>query len=419
MSFHNSSIKIGGFSMIHDDILKGIIKTNNSKIVLIVLDGVGDIRNPSYHNKTPLEYAKTPNLDNLTSHSVVGRLIPVSYGITPGSGPGHLGLFGYDPMKVSIGRGVLEAVGLGLNIKDGDVAARCNFATMDDEGRIIDRRAGRIPTEKTIELCNILKNIKEIDGVEIIIEPGEGHRFVAIFRSKDKRIGSMINDTDPQVEGKPPLKANGSNPPSQFLADVVNKFLDKGFKLLQDFKKTNAFLTRGFSSKPDVLSIREKYMMEAAAIASYPMYRGIASLLGMKLLPAPDSIEGLFEAYKTYRQKYDFFFIHVKGTDQAGEDGDFDGKVSCIEKVDRALPVLLENRPDVIAITGDHSSPCSMRSHSFHPVPVLINSPFSGRDDVLCFHENAFNCGGLGFFESKYLMTLLLANAKKLNKFGA
>ncbi len=405
--------------MNHDDILKSIIKTNNSKIVLIVLDGVGDIRNPDFHNKTPLEYAKTPNLDNLTANSIVGRLIPVSYGITPGSGPGHVGLFGYDPMEVSIGRGVLEAVGLGLELKDGDVAARCNFATIDNHGKIIDRRAGRIPTERTVELCMILRDIKEIDGVEIIIEPGEGHRFVTIFRSNHTKIGPLINDTDPQVEGKSPLKAIGGDTPSQFLAGVVNKFISQGTELLKEFKSTNAILTRGFSSKPDILSIREKYMMEAAAIAAYPMYRGIASLLGMKLLPAPDSIEGLFETYKNNRQKYDFFFIHVKGTDQAGEDGDFEGKVSCIEKVDGALPILLEHQPDVIAITGDHSTPCSMRAHSFHPVPVLINSPFSGRDDVVFFHENAFNSGGLGFFESKYLMSLLLANGKRLNKFGA
>ncbi|SHK18138.1 2,3-bisphosphoglycerate-independent phosphoglycerate mutase [Paramaledivibacter caminithermalis] len=405
--------------MNHEDILQNIVKCNNSKIVLIVLDGVGDIRNRDYNYKTPLEYAKTPNLDKLASESVVGRMIPVSLGITPGSGPGHIGLFGYDPTKITIGRGVLEAVGLGLNLHDGDVAARCNFATISADGKIIDRRARRIPTEKTIELCNILKSIKSIDGVEIIIEPGEGHRFVTIFRSRDKEIDSLIDDTDPQVEGKPPLKAKGHNEASIFLASVVNKFIKKGFELLSSYPSTNGFLTRGFSKKPDILSMRKKYCLESAAIAAYPMYRGIASLLGMKLLSAPNSIEGLFETYIENKQKYDFFFIHVKGTDQAGEDGNFESKVNCIEKVDRALNTLLKNRPDVIAITGDHSSPCSMRSHSFHPVPVLLNSQFSGRDDVVCFHENACNVGGLGFFKSKYLMTLLLANAKRLNKFGA
>jgi len=210
--------------MNHDEVLNSLVKTNNSKIVLLVMDGIGDIRNKEYNFKTPLEYAKTPNLDMLASQSVLGRMIPVSYGITPGSGPGHIGLFGYDPMDITIGRGVLEAVGLGLELQKGDVAARCNFATVNSEGRITDRRAGRIPTEKTVELCNILESIKEIDGVEIIIKPGTGHRFVVIFRSKDKKIDALINDTDPQSEGKLPLKAEGENEDSKFLASVVNKF---------------------------------------------------------------------------------------------------------------------------------------------------------------------------------------------------
>ncbi len=405
--------------MNHDNILNEVIKSNNSKIALIVLDGIGDIRNKDYNYKTPLEYAKTPNIDKLVMDSVTGRMHSVSYGITPGSGPGHIGLFGYDPMNVMIGRGVLETVGLGIELEDGDVAARCNFATIDDEGIITDRRAGRISTEKTVTLCNILSSIKEIDGVEIIIHPGKGHRFVAIFRSKDKNISSHINDTDPQAEGKLPLKAKGNDPESEYLASIVNKFIARGYELLKNESPANAFLTRGFSSKPDLPGMRKKYLLESAAIASYPMYRGIASLLGMKLLKAPTSIEGLFQTYLENRQKYDFFFIHVKGTDQAGEDGDFESKVDCIETVDKALPILLKHSPDVICITGDHSSPCSMRSHSFHPVPVLINSEFSGRDNIVHFDENSCNNGGLGFFKSKYLMTLLLANAKRLNKFGA
>ncbi|QEK13178.1 2,3-bisphosphoglycerate-independent phosphoglycerate mutase [Crassaminicella thermophila] len=405
--------------MNYEQIIKSTIKSNNSKIILLVLDGVGDIRSPKFKDKTPLEYAHTPNLDKLAKESVVGRLHPVLPGITPGSGPGHVGLFGYDPMNLTIGRGVLEAVGIGFQLKSYDVAARCNFATMNENGIITDRRAGRIPTELTIELCNTLKSIKEIDGVEIIIKPGKGHRFVTVFRSKDKEIGSYINDTDPLTEGKAPLPAHGKNPPSQFLANVINKFIKEGYALIKDKHPANAFLMRGIASKPKLPTMREKYLLESAAIATYPMYRGIASLLGMTLLPAPDSIEGLFETYVSNKQKYDFFFIHVKGTDQAGEDGDFESKVSCIEKVDKALPIILENKPDVLAITGDHSSPCAMRSHSWHPIPLLIHGQFSGRDDVKFFNENACNNGGLGFFESKYLMGLLLANAKRLDKFGA
>lgn len=405
--------------MNYEQIIQDTVTSNNSKIVLLVLDGLGDIRNPKFGNQTPLEYAHTPNLDTLAAKSCVGRSFPVGLGITPGSGPGHLGLFGYDPMNIMIGRGVLEAVGIDFKLQDNDIAARCNFATMNENGLITDRRAGRISTEVSTKLCSILKKIKEIDGVEIIIKPGKGHRFVTIFRSKDKKIDALINDTDPLAEKKAPLPAKGQNPSSQFLASVINKFIEKGYDLLKDQHPANAFLLRGIAKRPNLPSMRDKYLLESAAIATYPMYRGIASLLGMSLLPAPDSIEGLFRTYIENRQKYDFYFIHVKGTDQAGEDGDFESKVSCIEKVDKALPILLENKPDVLAITGDHSSPCPMRSHSWHPVPVLIHSQFSGIDDVTRFHENACNNGGLGFFESKYLMGLLLANAKRLDKFGA
>lgn len=405
--------------MNYDQIIQHTIKKNNSKIVLIVMDGIGDIRNPRYQNKTPLEYAHIPNLDKLAKESCLGRTYPILPGITPGSGPGHLGLFGYDPINTIIGRGVLEAVGIEFPLESKDVAARCNFATINDKGLVTDRRAGRIPTETTIELCNILSTIKEINGVEIIIKPGKAHRFVTIFRSKEKEIGSLIHDTDPLEEGKSPLLAKGKNPPSQFLAGVINEFMKRGYELLRDQHPANCFLMRGISSKPKIPSMGQKYLLESAAIASYPMYRGIASLLGMTLLPAPDSIEGLFHTYVEFKKKYDFFYIHVKGTDQAGEDGDFESKVSCIEKVDSALPIILENKPDVLAIAGDHSSPCLMRSHSWHPVPVLIHSSFSDQDDVSGFYENACNQGGLGFFESKYLMGLLLAHAKRLDKFGA
>lgn len=405
--------------MNYDEIITSTVKKNNSKIVLLVLDGLGDIRHPKYKNKTPLEYAKTPNLNKLATQSVVGRTYPILPGITPGSGPGHLGLFGFDPKTVTIGRGVLESIGIGIDLQDGDVACRCNFATMDDQGFIIDRRAGRISTKLCENLCSSLREITEIDGVDIIIKAGEGHRFVTVFRSKEKEIGSLINDTDPLVEGKPIISARGKNPPSQFLASIINKFIDRGNQILKDKHPANSFLMRGISSMPRIASFRDRYLLESAAIASYPMYRGIASMLGMKLLPAPDSIEGLFKTYVEEKRKYDFFFIHVKGTDQAGEDGDFESKVNCIENVDRSLPLFLENKPDVLAITGDHSTPCLMRSHSFHPVPTLIHSQYSDIDDVKEFHENACNLGGLGFFESKYLMGLLLAHAKRLNKFGA
>jgi 2,3-bisphosphoglycerate-independent phosphoglycerate mutase len=400
-----------------DNILEGLIKENNSKMVMVVMDGLGDIRSPGFDNKTPLEYANTPNIDALTRESVCGRHIPVLPGITPGSGPGHLGIFGYDPLEVVIGRGVLEAVGLGVALKHNDVAARANFATLDSDGLIADRRAGRIPTEKTTQLCGILSQIKEIDGVEIIIEPGKGHRFVVILRGDN--LNPAIYDTDPQNEGLAPLKAREQKEEAAYTAGIINKFLDKARNLIKDQHPANGILLRGISARPKIPGFKEKYKLEAAAIASYPMYRGIADLLGMTLLTAPDSIEGLFKTYIEFHNKYDFFFIHVKGTDQAGEDGEFLTKVSVIEKVDKALPILLDKRPSVLAITGDHSSPCPMRSHSWHPVPVLVNSRFSGADDAVRFTENQCNIGGLGFFESKHLMPLLLSNALRLDKYGA
>jgi 2,3-bisphosphoglycerate-independent phosphoglycerate mutase len=400
-----------------DRILEELIKQNNSKIAMVVMDGLGDVPGSDYGNKTPLEYAKTPNLDALAAQSICGRHIPVSPGITPGSGPGHLGIFGYDPIDTVIGRGVLETVGLGVRLEHGDVAARANFATLDDNGIITDRRAGRISNEKNRELCNMLKGIEEIDGVKITVEAGKGHRFVVVFRGRD--LNPAISDTDPQDEGMAPLSAMPQKEEARFTAQVVNKFVDRARNIIKDQHPANGVLLRGFSSRPRISGFKEKYKLEAAAIATYPMYRGIADLLGMSLLPAPDSIEGLFETYIEYHNKYDFFFIHVKGTDQAGEDGDFETKVEVIEKVDKALPILMAKKPNVLCITGDHSSPCELRAHSWHPVPVLINSPFCGADDTTRFTENQCNKGGLGFFESRQLMTLLLANARRLDKYGA
>jgi len=400
-----------------DNLMQELLKTNNSKIVMVVMDGLGDISNKEYDKKTPLEYAKTPNLDAIVKDSVCGRHIPVLPGITPGSGPGHLGIFGYDPVSCTIGRGVLETVGLGIELNHSDVAARCNFATLDENGIITDRRAGRIPTEKCEQLCDILKQIKEIDGVQIIVQPGKGHRFVVVFKGPD--LNEAIKDTDPQHEGYSPLKAEAAKEEAQFTANIINKFVEKAAQLIKDERPANGILMRGFSSRPRIPSFKEKYKLEAAAIATYPMYRGIADLMGMTLLPAPDTIDGLFETYIEYHNKYDFFFIHVKGTDQAGEDGDFPAKVGTIEKVDKALPILMKKKPNVLAVTGDHSSPCPLRSHSWHPVPTLINSEFCGTDDTVRFTENQCNIGGLGFFESKYLMTLLLANARRLDKYGA
>ncbi|MCG8481698.1 MAG: 2,3-bisphosphoglycerate-independent phosphoglycerate mutase [Clostridia bacterium] len=405
--------------MTYDQIIKSHVVNNNSKIVLMILDGLGDLPHPDYGNKTPLEYAKTPNLDRLAKASILGRCCPIFPGITPGSGPAHLAVFGYDPIKNQIGRGILEASGLSMKLKSNEVAARSNFASMNDEGIITDRRAGRIGDDKADALCEVLCSIKEIDGVKIKIKPGKEHRFVTVFSPTDKEIGALITDTDPLHEGHPINKAEGKNPASKYLAEIINKFTHEGIKLLKDEFPANAFLMRGLSSKPRILSIKNKYKLEAAAIAAYPMYRGIASLLGFTVLDPSESIEGLFNIYHDSFNKYDFFFIHIKGTDKAGEDGDFISKTECIEKADKALPILLDEKPDVLCITGDHSTPALMHAHSWHPVPVLVHGRYSGGDDAKRLTERECIKGGLGYMESKYLMGILLANAGRLKKFGA
>ena len=405
--------------MIYEEIIKDHILTNNSKIVLIIMDGLGDIPHPDFENKTPLEYAATPNLDDLTKSSMLGRISPILPGITPGSGPAHLAIFGYDPLQQQIGRGVLEALGLDMKLKSNDIAARSNFATIDSKGIIKDRRAGRISDDKGDALCELISSINEINGIKIKIKPGKEHRFVTVFSSEANELGSLVSDTDPLHDDLPIQKAVGNNKNSQYLADAINTFTEKSLELLKNEHPANAVLMRGLSSRPRILSMRDKYKLEAAAIAAYPMYRGIASLLGFSILPSAESIEELFEIYHKHSNKYDYFYIHIKGTDKTGEDGDFLGKAKCIEKVDKALPILLKNRPDVLCITGDHSSPALMHSHSWHPVPVLIHSKFCGSDASKRFTEIESTIGGLGDFESKYLMGLLLANAGRLQKFGA
>ena len=405
--------------MDYDEIITKHIISNNSQIVLLILDGLGDLPNPKYNNKTPLEYAKTLNLDALVKESVLGRITPILPGITPGSGPAHLGLFGYDPLKNEIGRGVLEAIGLGVELKGNEVAARSNFASIKNDLTVMDRRAGRIDDSKGDMLCEALSAIKEIDGVKIKIKPGKEHRFVTIFCPNEKEIGSSISDTDPQKNGMKILRAVGKNAPSKYLAEIVNKFTEKSIEILKDEHPANGILLRGFSSKPRIMSIADKYKLSGAAIAEYPMYRGLASLLGFKLLPLADSIERLFDCYSENQNKYNFFFIHVKGTDKAGEDGDFISKVKCIEEVDKQIPKLISGKVDVLCITGDHSSPALMGAHSWHPVPLLIKGKYCGADRTSRFTENECIMGGIGTIESKYLMGILLANGGKMKKFGA
>jgi 2,3-bisphosphoglycerate-independent phosphoglycerate mutase len=402
-----------------DNLIERLIAQNNQKILLLVMDGVGDIPHKDFGKKTPLEYAITPNIDKLARDSVMGRMIPVLPGVTPGSGPGHLGLFGYDPLQYQIGRGMLEALGLSIDIKDGDIAMRCNFASADDNGIITDRRAGRISTDKCEELCSLIGDaIKEIDGVQIIIRPSLQHRFVVVFRGKN--LCDMLTDSDPLSEGKEPLAVSALDEKAEFTAKVANQFYQGVRSVIKDLKPANSILMRGFSARPRIPTMMDRFKLNSVCLATYPMYKGLSKLVGMTVIDeAGNNIEELFHKYNDLHNKYDFFFIHVKYTDSNGEDGNFVGKSKIIEEVDKALPILLEKKPNVLCITGDHSTPAAMKSHSWHHIPVMINSDYCGADGAMRFTENQCNNGGLGTFESKHLINYLLANAMRLNKYGA
>ncbi|HYE09232.1 MAG TPA: 2,3-bisphosphoglycerate-independent phosphoglycerate mutase [Patescibacteria group bacterium] len=402
-----------------EHLIEKLVVQNNQKILLLVLDGIGDIPHRDYGKRTPLEYAITPNLDKLAKDSVMGRMIPVLPGVTPGSGPGHLGLFGYDPLQYQMGRGILEAAGLNMDIKDGDIAVRCNFASADENGVITDRRAGRISTEKCEELCSLIsENIKEIDGVQIILRPSMQHRFVVVFRGQN--LCDRLTDSDPLAEGKQPIEIKALDEKAAFTAQVANKFYQEVRKVIKDLKPANSLLMRGFSVRPRIPTMMDRFKLNSVCLASYPMYKGLSKLVGMTVIDeAGKNIEELFQKYCELHNKYDFFFIHVKYTDSNGEDGNFVQKAKIIEEVDKALPILLEKKPNVLCITGDHSTPAAMKAHSWHHVPVMINSSYCGADGAMRFTENECNNGGMGNMESKYLINYLLANAMKLNKYGA
>ena len=387
-----------------------------AKLALVVLDGLGDIAPPGVDSATPLEAAHTPNLDALSKSSAQGRIVPVAPGITPGSGPGHLGLFGYDPLEYEVGRGVIEALGLGMELKAGDIAARANFCTLDAKGTVTDRRAGRIETEVCEDLCALLsKNIKKIGDTHVMIRPGKGHRFVVVFRGKG--LEGPLTDADPHREGAPIPKAvpvNAKSMKAKKTAGVVQQFYKQALPLLAKRKPANGFLMRGIAHQPDI-----RYKLRAACIAVYPIYKGLAQLVGMEKLEGPQTIVEQFVKYLEARNDYDFFFIHYKYPDMHGEDGNFEAKKQAVEEFDAALPVLLQNRPDVLAITADHSTPCPMKGHSWHPPPILLNSAFSGSDKLDRFTETGSNLGSLGVFESKYLIRQMQANARMFDKFGA
>jgi 2,3-bisphosphoglycerate-independent phosphoglycerate mutase len=405
----------GSLEIAEDLIKRGEIK--GKKLVLLVLDGVGDIRHPDNGYRTPLDEAQIPNLDGLASRSALGRIIPVDQGITPGSGPAHLGLFGYDPRVVEVGRGVMEVLGMGMELKEGDVAARANFCTVED-GKVTDRRAGRPPTEQSAEKVELLqREIPEIDDVEIIMEPGKGHRFGVIFRGTG--LSGNVSDIDPHENNEAILEAKAGDEESARMAEIANKLEKRALEVLEGGDPINGMIMRGFSGRPGLAPLQERFGLRCAAIATYPMYRGLAQLVGMDLLETGDSVEDEFQTYLDNIDDYDYFFIHVKPTDEAGEDGAHERKVDAVEAVDAKIQMLLDSEPEVLAVTGDHSTPCSMQLHSWHPVPLLLHSPRCGADGEMKFSEQHCTAGSLGILRSMYVLPLMLANAGLLDKYGA
>jgi len=397
------------------DLIKEISISSPTKIVLLVIDGLGGLPNPKT-GKTELETAGTPNLDQLANKGICGLIDPVSPGITPGSTPAHLALFGYDPLRFNIGRGVVEAMGIDFDLKPEDIAARGNFCTVDKAGLVTDRRAGRISTEKCAELCRLLDGLV-IDGVKILVQPVREHRFIAVFRGEGLEPG--VSDSDPQKVGIAPKTVTALNPQAEMTAAIANKFIAKAKVVLAKHSPANMVLLRGFSRWPGLPTMPEVYKLKPAAIAQYPMYRGLAKLVGMEVLETGTTIEDEFRTLKQNYNNYDFFFVHIKETDSAGEDGDFDRKVKIIEEIDKALPALTSLKPDVIVVTGDHSTPALLKGHSWHAVPILLYSKWCRPDRVERFSEAACILGGLGRLPATQIMPLAMANALKLAKFGA
>jgi 2,3-bisphosphoglycerate-independent phosphoglycerate mutase len=388
--------------------------STSSKIILLVLDGLGGL---PVGGMTSLEKAHTPNLDGLARKGVCGLTDPVMRGITPGSGPAHLALFGYDPLRYQLGRGILEALGSGVEVGKDDLVARGNYATLKDD-LVVDRRAGRIPTSENEELCaRVNKSLKPKPGLSVSLYPGKEHRFVVKFSGQG--LSDSLSDADPQKDHKPRVYTQPLSPEAKRTAEIVNLFLDEVTAILSDRAAANTILLRGFSKHPALPTLAGLYKLKPAAIANYPMYKGLASLAGMEVLKVGPETHELFDALETHYSAFDFFYVHFKKTDAAGEDGNYEAKIKAIEEVDAFVPRLEALKPDVLVVTADHSTPCLLKSHSWHPNPFLLVSKAALPDDVAQFAERACSRGYLGRFPSLSAMPLMLAHAGKLQKYGA
>ena len=385
-----------------------------SKILMLVVDGLGGLPHPETR-KSEMETAHIPNLDALARESVCGLTTPITPGVTPGSGPGHLALFGYDPVKYLIGRGVLEALGIGIQLESSDVAVRGNFCTVDGQGLLVDRRAGRIPASESAPLCQRLDQI-QVPGVELSVYPVQDYRFVLVLRQEG--LEADVTETDPQRTGVPPLPVKALSSSSEKTAQATNAFVAAAAEILGDRDIANMVLLRGFSRLPSLPSMGEGYRLNPAAIAAYPMYRGLANLLGMKVIPTGRAFDDELETLAQNFADHDFVFLHYKPADAAGEDGNLEAKVEALEALDSFIPRILEHEPDVLVVAGDHATPALLAAHSWHPVPFLIRSKWTRGEGVEAFSERACALGSMGHIPAVNLMLLVLAQADKLTKFG-
>jgi 2,3-bisphosphoglycerate-independent phosphoglycerate mutase len=397
------------------EFLAPLVISNTTRIVLLSLDGLGGLPRPET-GRSELETARLPHLSALAAEATCGLLRHVAPGITPGSGPGHLGLFGYDPLRFPVGRGVLEALGIEFALRAGDVAARGNFCTVDGSGLITDRRAGRIGTDECVRVTDSLRDIR-LPGVEVFVEPVKEYRFVLVLRGPG--LSGRLSETDPQVLGQAPLPVYPLDPEAGHAAELVNTFIAEARRRLAAEPRANMVLLRGFDRLPDLPRFPEVFKLRAAAIAAYPMYRGLAKLVGMDVLKTGATLADEILTLRQHWDAYDFFFVHYKDTDKAGEDGDFDAKVAALERFDTALLDIVSLAPDVLVVTGDHATPSVLAAHGWQPVPVLVKSRYSGGDPVTGFTERSCAGGTLGVLPAHHLMPVVMANALRLTKFGA